>query len=363
MSHSLLEHSVATIQPTDREVGTRIQRELDNKTKPRGSLGRLEALACQLGAIRGERPPRALDKAVVVMAADHGVAAEGVSAYPQVVTGQMVHNFATGGAAINVLAQQAGARVVVVDLGVAHALPHPKPGAGVRGKVDLRVAPVAAGTASFVRAPAMSREQAIQAIHTGIALSNELADAGTDLIGLGEMGIGNTTSASALTVAITGRTAREVTGLGTGIEEGTLAHKVSVIERAVRLHRPDPQDGLDLLSKLGGFEIAGLCGVVLGASARRVAVLMDGFIASVAALCATRFCPHVADYLIASHASVEPGHQAVLAAIGCEPLLRLELRLGEGTGAALAMPLCDAALAVLHDMSTFDAAGVSERYD
>jgi len=348
---SLLADTLSRIAPVDPSVAARTQALLDDKTKPRRSLGRLEDLACRIAAARGESVPALPRKAVVVMAADHGVAAEGVSAYPQEVTFQMVLNFARGGAAINVLARQAGARVVVVDMGVKEPVPATD---GVRAS---RIGP---GTRNLLREPAMTREQATAAVEAGIRLATELADEGIGLIGIGEMGIGNTTSASALTAVFTGADPQEVTGRGTGVDDAALAHKVDVVRRALALHRPDRSDALDALAKVGGFEIAGLAGVVLGAAARRVPVVADGFISSTGALAAVRLAPAAAGYLVASHRSVEPGHRKVLEAIGVLPLLDLDLRLGEGTGAALAMTLVEASLRILHEMATFSSAGVSD---
>jgi nicotinate-nucleotide--dimethylbenzimidazole phosphoribosyltransferase len=329
-----------------------MQRRLDDKTKPRGSLGRLEELACQIAAIRGSlgaEPPR---KAVVVMGADHGVAEESVSAYPQEVTAQMLLNFARGGAAINVLARQAGARVVVVDMGVKSELP---------ALPEIRSRRIAAGTRNFTREPAMSREEAIRALEAGIAVAEELAADGITLLGIGDMGIGNTTSSSALTAAFTGAPPAEVVGRGTGLDDDGLHRKTEVVRRALALHRPDPADAVGTLAQLGGFEIAGLAGVALGAIAARIPVIVDGFICGAAALTAARVAPAAAASMIASHRSVEAGHRAVLKAIGQRPLLDLDLRLGEGTGAVLAMSLVEAALAIVREMATFASAGVSDR--
>lgn len=341
----------ARVSAPSAEAAAAAQRALDRKTKPRRSLGRLEDLACRIAAIRGTKAPPLPRKAIVVMAADHGVAEAGVSAYPQEVTGQMLLNFARGGAAINVLARQANAAVVVVDMGVKH-LP-----ADVPGVRSHRIAP---GTHDFTRRPAMSRAHASQAIEVGIRIATELASDGITLIGTGEMGIGNTTAASAIAAALTGAPTDAVLGRGTGVDDATFARKAQVIARALADRAPDPGDPLDVLSQLGGFEIAGLCGVVLGCAAARVPILMDGFIASTAALVAARLCPAAAAYLLASHQSQEPGHRIVLQALHAVPLLDLQLRLGEGTGAALAMPLIDAALRILHEMATFDAAGVTD---
>ena len=347
---TMLQQTRASIVAPDAGVAAAVQRALDAKTKPRGSLGRLEDLACRYAAVRREPAPPLPRKAVVVMAADHGVAEEGVSAYPQEVTAQMLLNFAGGGAAINVLARQAGAEVVVVDMGVKEAVVAPQ----------IRSARVEPGTCNFTRGPAMTRAQADAALCTGIEIARELADAGTMLIGIGEMGIGNTTSASAITAVLADVAPQEVTGCGTGIDATTRLRKIDVIGRGIAHNRPDPEDAMDVLSKLGGFEIAGLTGVVLGAAARRAAVVVDGFIASVAALVAARLSPDVTGYLVLSHRSVEAGHRIVLRELGHEPLLDLGMRLGEGTGSALAMQLVDAALRVLHEMATFEGAGVTD---
>lgn len=341
----------SAIAPVDREIAAQAQQKLDFKTKPRRSLGRLEDLACQFAAISATTSPALPTKAIVVMGADHGVVEEGISAYPQEVTAQMLLNFARGGAAINVLARHAGARVVVVDMGVKHA-PQDAP--------EIRSARVAPGTANFTKGPAMSEAQALQALTTGIALAEELAREGITLLGIGDMGIGNTTASSALTAVLTGAAVAEVTGHGTGIDTATHSRKIDAIQRAIAHNRPDAQRPLQVLAQLGGFEIAGLAGVVLGAAQARLGIVVDGFIASVAALVAVRLAPAAADYLFASHRSVEAGHRLVLEQLGKRPLLDLELRLGEGTGAALAMGLIDAALHVLQEMATFEGAGVTD---
>ncbi len=327
------------------------QDKLDVKTKPRRSLGRLETLACQIAAVARGEPPRLLRKTIVVMGADHGVASEGVSAYPQEVTAQMMPNFARGGAAINVLARAAGAHVHVVDMGVASPLPR---------LPEIQHARIANGTRNFAHEPAMTEAEALEALATGYRLAHQLHADGTRLLGIGGMGIGNTTSASALTAALTGVSPAEVTGLGTGIDQATHARKVEIIRSALQRHGVDPRDPLAVLRTFGGFGIAGLAGVLLGAAATRTPVIVDGFIASTAALVAVRMADAVRGYLIASHRSVEAGHRIVLEQLGQKPLLDLELRLGEGTGTALAMPLCDAALAVLHEMATFESADVSD---
>jgi nicotinate-nucleotide--dimethylbenzimidazole phosphoribosyltransferase len=347
----LLAGTRAAIPPLDVAAAEAAQRLLDRKTKPRGSLGRLEEIATRIAASRGTALPSVTSKAIIVMGADHGVVEEGVSAYPKEVTRQMMLNFADGGAAINVLARHAGAQVVVVDMGIETALPR---SAQVR---DERVGP---GTHNFTRGPAMTRSQAVSAVEAGIRLAFEYSDGGVDLVGIGEMGIGNTTAASALAAALTGSPAADVTGQGTGIDASRLHTKVAIIERALEVNRPDASDPIDSLAKLGGFEIAGLTGVILGSAARRSAVVLDGFITGVAALAAARLAPPVVGHLLASHLSAEPGHRIVLEELGLRPLLDLDLRLGEGTGAALAMPLIEASLRILHEMATFDSAGVSD---
>jgi nicotinate-nucleotide--dimethylbenzimidazole phosphoribosyltransferase len=346
-----LAETLAQIREPDRHIAAATQRLLDVKTKPRRSLGRLEDIACQVAAIRGTTAPGPARKAIVVMAADHGIAAEGVSAYPQEVTRQMLLNFARGGAAINVLARQANARLVVVDMGVAAPVPDAP---------EIRNHRIGPGTRSFLHGPAMTRAEAIAAIEAGIAIAAELAGDGINLLGIGEMGIANTTSASALTAVLTGASPDAVTGRGTGIDDDAIARKRDIIRRAIEHNRPDPDDALDVLTKLGGFEIAGLVGVTLGGVAAGIPIIVDGFISGAAALVATRLAPVAAGALLCSHRSVEVGHRRVLAALDREPLLDLDLRLGEGTGAALAMSVVDAALAILHDMATFASAGVSD---
>jgi len=340
----------ARITPPNALVALRTQRKLDLKTKPRRSLGRLEDLACQYAAISGSESPELPRKAIVVMGADHGVAARGVSAYPQEVTAQMLLNFAAGGAAINVLARHADARVIVLDMGVLEPLT-------VDGIESARLGP---GTADFTQAPALTEQQLTAALTTGSQLARRLRAEGVTVVGLGEMGIGNTTSASALTAALTGSAVEEVTGLGTGIDEAARARKVALIREALALHQPSANDPLRTLACLGGFEIAGLAGLVLGAAAERMAVVLDGFIASVAALCAVRIAPEAQGYLVPSHRSVEAGHRIVLRELGAVPMFDFEMRLGEGSGAALAMGVLDAAVKVLLEMATFEAAGVTD---
>ncbi len=339
-----------SLPEADAQAADQAGRILDGKTKPRGSLGMLELVARRVAAITGQARPPLPKKAIVVFGADHGVARQGVSAYPQEVTGQMLMNFALGGAAINVLSRQVGAEVVVCDVGTVAP---PPPSDGIRSD---RFGP---GTEDFTAGPAMSREQVEAALEYGIALAHELSDAGIGLVGLGEMGIGNTTSASALTAKWLNADVDLVTGRGTGIDEERRQHKASVIRTALELHA-DRTDPVDVLAALGGFEIAGLAGVALGCAERRIPVLLDGFISSVAGLAAARIEPRATYALLASHRSVEPGHRLQLDALGLAPLLDLDLRLGEGTGAALAMPLVEASLRVMHEMASFDDAGVTD---
>ncbi len=324
----------------------------DRLTKPRGSLGRLEELSIRLAGMQANPFPSVERKAVIVMAADHGVALEGVSAYPPEVTAQMVLNFLRGGAAINVLARQARARVTVVDIGVAAEL-EPLPG--------LVQCKVRHGTRNLLQGPAMTRAEAEQALQVGADILNEEAARGLDLVATGDMGIGNTTPSSAITAALTGLPVAQVVGRGTGIDDQTLERKVKVIEQALKVNRPDPHDVMDVLHKVGGLEIAGLAGVMIAAARRRIPVVVDGFISTAAAMIAVGLAPRVRDYLIAAHQSVEIGHQALLKHLNLVPLLDLNLRLGEGTGAALAFHLVEASTRILREMATFDEAGVSDK--
>jgi nicotinate-nucleotide--dimethylbenzimidazole phosphoribosyltransferase len=347
-----LYRSVADAIPKlDTAAAARCQSLLDGKTKPRGSLGRLEELACRLAAIRGEPAPLLASKAVLIMAADHGVTEEGVSAYPSEVTGQMVANFVRGGAAINVLARQTGAWVEVVDMGVRFP---------VKGLTGVRLHRMGLGTENFTKGPAMSRETAEEALDVGARIASDMAMTGVTMLGLGEMGIGNTTASSAITCVFTGLTPEEVTGRGTGVDDEGWRRKVDAVRRALEVNQPDPADPLGVLAKLGGFEIAGIAGAALGAASKQVPVMLDGFISSVAGLVAVRLCPQVAPFLLASHRSMEVGHTRVLQELGLQPLLDLGLRLGEGSGAALAFNLVDASLSILHEMATFLSAGVRD---
>ena len=347
-----LEKTIASITPLDRVCMEAARARQDTLTKPLGSLGRLEEISIQLAGIYGEVTPMPKSKLIILAAADHGVVSEGVSAYPQDVTAQMVLNFIRGGAAINVLARQAGARVIIVDAGVAAELP---------SDPHLVSLTIGKGTANMAKGPAMSREQARQCIEYGIAIVTSEIEKGADLIGTGDMGIGNTTAASAITSVIADCPPLEVTGFGTGISEEQRRHKAEVIQRAIRVNQPDRTDGLDVLAKVGGYEIGVLAGVMLGGAAARRPVLVDGFISGAAALIAHTICPRVRDYFIASHLSVETGHTQVLKHLGIKPVLNLNMRLGEGTGAILAMHVVEAAARCLAEMATFAEASVSEK--
>jgi nicotinate-nucleotide--dimethylbenzimidazole phosphoribosyltransferase len=347
---STLEQTIQAICPLDTASMAAARARQDALTKPPGSLGRLEALSIQVAGITGQARPIIRDKAIIICAGDHGVAAQGVSAFPPEVTPQMVHNFLAGGAAVNVLARHVGARVVVVDAGVAANF-EPQPGLAIRK--------VARGTADMTRGPAMSRVQAVQAIEAGIEALEDEITCGLDIVATGDMGIGNTTSSSAIVAAITGRPVAEVTGRGTGIDDRRLAYKIAVIGRALDVNRPDPGDALDVLSKVGGFEIGAIAGVILGAAAHRIPVVIDGFISTAGALIAGELAPLARDHMIAAHASTEIGHRAMLAHLGLSPCLDLNLRLGEGTGAALVLSIVEAACSVLDEMATFGEAGVS----
>lgn len=345
----LLQDTLDIIAPVDESREAEIQRRLDNKTKPPGSLGRLEELARRVCLMTGQHDPNVDRKAVFVFAGDHGVADEGVSAYPKVVTAQMVYNFLRGGAGVNVLARHVGAEVIVLDIGVEHDF-EPTDG--------LRIVKVAHGTKNMAVGPAMSRTEAVRAVEVGIGLVNEFVQKGYGMVATGDMGIANTTPSSAIAAVFTGLPVEMVTGYGTGITEKSFDTKVSVIKRAIEVNRPDPADPLDVLAKVGGLEIAGIAGVVLGAAAARIPVVVDGFISSAGALVACELMPEAKGYVIAAHRSVEAGHLAVLGRIGHRPLLDLDMRLGEGTGAALAMNLVEAGLKVLKEMATFEQAGV-----
>lgn len=349
MQESELKAWLQTLQPINRDCLSVVKARLDSQTKPKGSLGRLEALAQQFVAITNRQVIRR--KRIYVFAADHGVAEEGVSAFPQTVTGEMVRNFTEGGAAINALAKQAGAEVQVVDMGV---------NANLIQLQALHHCKIAMGTKNFMHQPAMTRQQAQAALATGVAFAKQAKSQAVDLLGTGEMGIGNSTSASAMTAVMTKLPVEQVTHHGTGIDEPTLAKKIAVIKHSLALHQPNACDPLDVLAKVGGFEIAGIAGLVLGGALCGIPVVVDGFISTVGAMIACELSPLIAEYLVAAHESVEIGHIHVLNRMNLAPLLRLGLRLGEGTGAALAMTLVEAALCGLRDIRTFHEAGVTQ---
>ena len=337
------------------------RKRLDNLTKPLNSLGRLEEIAKQVVSITTQKNPSMEKKVIFTLAGDHGVTEEGVSAYPKEVTAQMVYNFVRGGAGINVLARQGKIKIVVADLGVAENIVSAEKSNLVKPVICLKIKKICAGTKNFAHGPAMTTEQAVASVEAGIDLvEEELQEGAVDLIGTGEMGIGNTTSASAITAVITKNPVEKVTGQGTGIDPATFKRKVEVIQKAIEINRPEPEDGLDILSKIGGFEIGGLAGVILASASCKIPVIIDGFISGAAALIATKIKPEVKDYLIAGHCSYEPGHRSQLIYLGKSPLLDLDMRLGEGTGAALAMHLVDASVRILTQMATFESAGVSK---
>lgn len=344
-------HDLITSIPALDDAAMNAARERqDQLTKPQGSLGRLEELSIRIAGITGQARPVIRHKVITVMAGDHGVVAEGVSAFPQEVTPQMVANFLHGGAAINVLARHVGARVVVVDMGVAADLPpHP----------DLIIKKIAPGTANIARGPAMTREQAEQALLAGADVVRAELKKGLDILGTGDMGIGNTTPSAAIAAAFTGRDPADIVGRGTGLDDAGVQRKIEVVRRALAVNQPNPEDALDVLSKVGGFEIAGLAGAILAAAAHRVPVMVDGFISTAAAMIAVGLAPAVRPYLFASHHSQEQGHGIMLDWLGLDPLLDLNLRLGEGSGAALGVSLAEAACKVLDEMATFAEAAVA----
>lgn len=349
---SQLKEIINGIRPVDPDLLAQAQANLDDLTKPPGSLGRLEELAKQVVGLTGELRPTVWPKLVVTFAADHGVVKEGVSAFPQEVTPQMVLNFLAGGAGINVLARHVGAEVWVVDVGVAHDFGR------VQGLIDRKLAQ---GTENMAAGPAMSRELAEKSVLVGVELASKAAAKGFKALATGEMGIGNTTPASAIAAVFTGLSAAEVTGRGSGLDETGLKAKVAVIERALELNRPDPADPLDVLAKVGGLEIGAIAGLCLGGAASRIPVVVDGFISTAGALVATKLCPELSDYLVAAHRSVEVGHMAMLKEMGLNPLMDLDFRLGEGTGAAMGLSLVEAAVRILTEMATFASAGVSTK--
>jgi len=346
-----LDDTISSIDGLDLKSMRLARERQDQLTKPQGSLGVLEELSVKLAGIQQRPIPEVNKKVIIVMAGDHGVAAEGVSAFPQEVTPQMVGNFAAGGAGINVLARHAGAEVRVVDMGVAAPVDIP-------GVINRKVRP---GTANMAVGPAMSLEEAIACIEAGIEVAEEAIADGADLLGTGDMGIANTTASSAILTVFSGVDLELSVGRGTGIDNDGVTRKLEIIRQAIRINQPDKEDALDVLAKIGGLEIGGLAGVILGAAANRVPVIIDGFISGAAALVAASLCPECRNYMIASHVSVEPGHKLMLEELALKPMLFMDMRLGEGTGAALASSLVEASCKVLAEMATFAEAGVSEK--
>lgn len=347
--------TLANIEKIDYSLAEKTQARLDNLTKPKGSLGLLEEIAKQMVEITKQENPSTKNKIVFTLAGDHGVVEEGVSAFPQEVTPQMVYNFLSDGAGINVIAKHVGAKVVVADLGVKEKIKIKQQ--KLKNFIDKKIN---YGTQNMTKGPAMTKQEALKAIEAGIEIFETEFKNGIDIAGTGEMGIGNTTPASAISSVITGVSACEVTGRGTGIDDKTLNLKIEVIKKAVALNQPNPKDGLDVLSKIGGFEIGGLTGIILSAASHRVPVVIDGFISGSAALLAYIIEPKVKDYMLSSHNSVEKGHQTIMDFIGLKPLFDFNLRLGEGTGAALAMGIIEASVKILTQMATFENAGVSK---
>ena len=346
-----IKSTLARINPVSTELLQKAQSRLDNKTKPPGSLGRLEEFARRIAAISGSPNPDISKKVIFTFAADHGVVQEGVSLYSSEVTRQMVLNFLAGGAGVNVLARHAGAEVRVVDVGVDHDFED------VPGLIHKKVA---RGTRNFTKEAAMSRDEMLAALQVGIELAEQCKAEGVGLVGTGEMGIGNTTPSSAIIAAISGKTVAEVTHRGTGINDLALLNKIRVIKEGLDVNKPDGNDPLDVLAKVGGLEIAAIAGLVLGCAANSIPVVIDGFISTAGALIASELHPNVRDYIFAAHQSAEIGHRFMLERIGAEPILDLNLRLGEGTGAALAMTLIEAGVKILKEMATFEEAGVSQ---
>lgn len=345
-----IQNLIQAVKEPDYSLAEKAQAHLDNLTKPLGALGHLESLAKTLCIMRGTLELTQPKPATAVFAGDHGVALAGSSLYPREVTAQMVYNFLAGGAGINVLCRQAGAAVKVVDVGVDHDF---------EDTPNLISAKVARGTANLLEEPAMTREQALEAMAVGAKVADGLIDEGYDLLIPGEMGIGNTTPSAALAAAFTGKSAAQVTGRGTGLDDEGLNRKVRMIEQALELHKPDASDPLGVLAALGGLEIAAIAGYALAAAARGVPVLMDGLISCAGCYCAVRICPTVREWLLAGHASVEAGQGVFLADLRLRPILDLDLRLGEGTGAALAVNILRAAVSIFNEMATFESAGVT----
>lgn len=349
----VLKNTLSRIGKIDESLLDRTQKRLDNLTKPIGSLGRLEEIAKRIVGITEKENPVIKNKIIFTMAGDHGVTAENVSAYPSEVTPQMVYNFLGGGAGINVLARHVGAEVVVVDMGVASDIA-PQPG--------LIISKIGKGTKNFAKGPAMTREEAIASVEAGINVTEKIIkEKKPDIIGTGDMGIGNTTPSSAIAACMTGKPVEQVVGRGTGIDDNRMSLKISVIQKALHVNNPNPQDALDVLQKVGGYEIGGIAGVIIAGAANRIPVVIDGFISGAGALIAFGIEPKTREFMVASHCSVEAGHKAILEKLKLAPIFNLDLRLGEGTGAALGISIVEASVKILNEMATFASAGVSEK--
>ncbi|MBI2487774.1 MAG: nicotinate-nucleotide--dimethylbenzimidazole phosphoribosyltransferase [Deltaproteobacteria bacterium] len=349
---SLLHRTIESIKPLNKEYIAYASERLDNLTKPKGSLGKLEEFARQVVAITENKKPSLDKKAVFVLAGDHGVVEEGVSAYPREVTREMVYNFLRGGAGINALARHAGADVFIVDMGVDWYFEK------TEGLITRKIK---AGTKNLAKEPAMTNGEAIRSIEAGIGLAKEAVERGYNFIGVGDMGIGNTTSSSAVICAFTGLNPEELVGHGTGIDNQVWKHKVEVVKKALALHNSDPNFPIDILSKVGGFEIGGIAGVILGATSKRVPVVVDGFVSTAGAVISLGLCPRVKDYIFFSHKSAEGGHGLVLQKLSVQPILDLDMRLGEGTGAVIGMFIIEAGVKAYNEMATFEEARVSRK--
>lgn len=347
----LLNKTISSIKPLDEKAMAEARARQDQLTKPAGSLGRLEEVSIKIAGIQGRARPQINHKAMITMAGDHGVVDEKVGNWSREVTAQMVENFLRGGAGINVLSKHVGARIVFVDMGIASDLKPDK---------HLIIKKVGYGTKNMCLGPAMTEVQAVKSLEAGIEVIDTEVKKGLDIAGTGDMGIGNTTASSAIFAALSGKTAAEVTGRGTGISDEQLNHKIDVIKRALDVNKPDPRKPLDVLAKVGGFEIGGLAGVILGAAAKHIPVVIDGFISGAAALVATALSPRCKDYIIAAHVSAESGHKTMLEYMGLKPLMSLDMRLGEGTGAALGIFIAEAGVRTLNEMATFAEAAVDE---
>lgn len=347
-----LQETIAKIKKPDLGLMKQVQARLDSLTKPRGSLGKLEELAKQIVSITANLSHKIEKKAIIVMTADHGVVEEGISAYPGEVTPQMVYNFLNGGAAINVLARHIGAEVLIVDVGVA---------ADFQEHQSLMLKKIDYGTKNMVKGPAMTDEQAVKSLEVGIEAAEKMIKEGYDIIATGDMGIGNTTASSAIAAVICRTDVEFVTGYGTGIDDRCFENKINVIKKAISVNKPDAADGIDVLSKVGGFEIGGIAGIILGCASGRTPVVIDGFISGAGALIASAIVPDSTNYMIASHCSTERGHKIVLDKLGLKPLFYFDMRLGEGTGAAIGINIVEASVKILSEMATFDQAGVSEK--